>query len=241
MTTSLVRNDACRCNEACEKASNPRWWQDHENGKLPAMTSFANLAAIMLAAGFSRRMGGENKLLKPLDGRPLIAHALATASGLGLGQLIVVLGDAADVIAPLLPASATAIRNRRAAEGMGASLASGAMALDPALAGAFVVLADMPFVTPGDYSKLAASFDAEGRDAICIPLHGRRRGHPVLFPARHFPDLAASQGDSGARRLLAEPSVRVCEVDGCSPGVLADFDDPSAFAAPARDAARTIR
>ena len=196
----------------------------------PAMIPFANLAAIMLAAGFSRRMGGENKLLKPLDGKPLIAHALAAVSGLGLGQLIVVLGEAGDAIAPLLPASATAIRNARAAEGMGTSLGVGAARLDPAMAGCFVVLADMPFVTGLDYQALAAAFVAQGGDAICVPLHHGRRGHPVLFPARHFPDLAASHGDSGARRLLADPATDIREVEGCSAGVLADFDDPAAFA-----------
>ena len=228
------------------------------------MTPFTNLAAILLAAGFSRRMGGENKLLKPLDGKPLIAHAVATVAGLGLGQLIIVLGDAADALAPLLPAAATPsitrekwlpvfagdaetkslsrsfvglptqtclVRNSRAAEGMGASLAAGAAALDPSLAGVFVVLSDMPFVTRGDYDALAAGFAAQGGGAICVPLHDGRRGHPVLFPARHFSGLAASHGDSGARRLLADPDAVIREVEGCSAGVLADFDDPAAFAA----------
>ncbi len=195
------------------------------------MTPFSELAAIMLAAGFSRRMGGENKLLKPLDGRPLISHALVTVSGLGLGQFIVVLGESADAIAPLVPASAAMIRNPRAAEGMGASLAVGAAALRQGLAGCFVVLSDMPFVTHADYERLAAAFSAESCDAICVPVHNGRRGHPVLFPARHFPDLAASQGDRGARHLLADPVNRARDVNGCSPGVIADFDDPAAFAA----------
>jgi molybdenum cofactor cytidylyltransferase len=201
------------------------------------MIPFANLAAIVLAAGFSRRMGGENKLLKPLDGRPLIAHALEAVSSLGLRQLIVVLGESGDAVAPLLPASAAALRNPRAAEGMGASLALGAAALDASLAGAFVVLADMPFVRRGDYETLAVAFAAGRGEAICVPLHDGRRGHPVLFPARHFPDLAAARGDAGARRLLADPTARICDVAGCSPGVLHDFDDPAAFAAHRRGVA----
>jgi len=195
------------------------------------MMPFTRLGAILLAAGYSRRMGGENKLLKPLYGRPLISHVLATVSGLGLAQVVAVLGDSAESVAPLLPASATVIRNSRAAEGMGASLAAGAAALDPSLDGAFIVLADMPFVTREDYEKLAAAFVAQSREAICIPLHDGRRGHPVLFPALAFPGLAASHGDSGARRLFADPAFSIDEVPGCSPGVLTDFDDPAAFAA----------
>jgi molybdenum cofactor cytidylyltransferase len=195
------------------------------------MTAFADFAAILLAAGFSRRMGGENKLLKPLGGRPLIAHALETVSGLGLGQLIIVLGTSADAVAPLLPAEATVIRNARAGEGMGSSLATGAAALSPARVGAFVVLADMPFVARADYENLVAAFDAENGEAICVPTCQGSRGHPVLFPARHFAALTACQGDRGARHLLADPAVALREVDGCSPGILADFDDRASFAA----------
>jgi molybdenum cofactor cytidylyltransferase len=201
------------------------------------MIPFANLAAVVLAAGFSRRMGGENKLLKPLDGRPLIAHALETVCALGLRQVVVVLGESGDALAPLVPPSAAALRNPRAAEGMGTTLALGAAALDASVAVAFVVLADMPFVRRGDYDALAAAFAGGGGEAICVPLHAGRRGHPVLFPARRFPDLAAAHGDSGARRLLTDPSSRICEVPGCSPGVLQDFDDPAAFAAYRRSGA----
>lgn len=195
------------------------------------MTSFADFSAVVLAAGFSRRMGGENKLLKPLDGRPLIAHPLETVAGLGLGQLVIVLGESAAAIAPLLPAGATVIRNERAADGMGASLAAGAAALRTSSTGAFVVLADMPFVARADYEAIAAAFRAEQARAICVPTHQRRRGHPVLFPACHFAALAACDGDTGARHLLADPAIPLREVADCSAGVLADFDDPASFAA----------
>lgn len=195
------------------------------------MEQASDLAAIVLAAGFSRRMGGENKLLKPLGGQPLLRHAVATVDGFALGQLVVVLGEAAEDIAPLLPSSATVVRNARAAEGMGASLAAGAAALDPGLAGVFVLLGDMPFVERGDYEKLATAFREEGCDAICVPLHQGRRGHPVLFPARCFPGLASLKGDEGARHLLAARGERLRAVEGCSIGVLTDFDNPQSFEA----------
>jgi len=195
------------------------------------MALFTNLAAIVLAAGFSRRMGGENKLLKPLYGKPLVAHALAGLAELGLARLVVVLGQSADDITPLLPPSATVARNPRASEGMGASLAAGAAQLMPPLAGVFVVLGDMPFVTRADYEKLATAFRQAGDDAICVPLHQGQRGHPVLFAARYFPALAALHGDSGARGLLASSQARLREVEGCSAGILTDFDDPTSFAA----------
>ena len=198
------------------------------------MTLFADLAVILLAAGFSRRMGGENKLLKPLLGKPLIAHTLDIVADLGLGQLVVVLGESADEVAPLLPQSARIVRNSRASEGMGTSLAAGAAVVMPDRAGVFVVLADMPFVTRADYERLAAAFEARRLQSICVPLHGGKRGHPVLFRSRDLPTLASLGGDSGARRLLADPATPVCEVADCSAGVLTDFDEPARF-----DAAHT--
>lgn len=195
------------------------------------LARYSDLGAILLAAGFSRRMGGENKLLKLLHGRPLLCHALETVGSLGLGQLLVVLGEKAHETAALLPISAIAVRNSRAAEGMGTSLASGAAALDPRLAGVFVALGDMPFVTRGDYEKLVMAFHEQQGAAICVPLHQGQRGHPVLFPARCFPALASLKGDEGARRVLTAPGERYHAVEGCSVGVLTDFDSPQSFAA----------
>jgi dihydrolipoamide dehydrogenase len=84
---------------------------------------FETLGAIVLAAGFSRRMGPENKLLKPLSGKPLLSHVLAHVASLGLGQVLVVSGDGAGMIEPLLPGGMVLVRNENAAEGMGRSIA----------------------------------------------------------------------------------------------------------------------
>lgn len=194
------------------------------------MSPFADLAAIVLAAGFSRRMGGENKLLKDFQGAPLITHALATLAGLDLDRVIVVVGPAAHDIVRLLTPDTQVAATDRNADGMGASLAAGAAALPAGVAGAFVVLADMPLTRRSDYEALAAAFAAHGGQAICVPVHEGQRGHPVLFPARAFSALAACQGDTGARHILADPARLVVEVAGCSPGILADFDDPASFA-----------
>ena len=174
-------------------------------------------------------MGTQNKLLKPLDGRPLLAHALARVDALGLAQTLVIAGDSAAAVRPLVPPSATLLRNPHANEGMGRSIACAAPSIDAGLTGIFIVLGDMPFVKLSDYEKLAAALSLAGDASICVPVHDGRRGHPVLFGRRHFAELATLGGDMGARALLGRNSALVREVEGCSGGILIDLDDEHAF------------
>jgi molybdenum cofactor cytidylyltransferase len=187
------------------------------------------LGAIILAAGFSSRLPGENKLLRQRGGRPLLAHAKETVSSLGLAQIIEVAGGASDAIGSMLPHSAELIVNPEAAEGMGSSLACGARMLAPSLRGVFVTLGDMPFIEADDYRKLAEAFTDAPDTAVCVPCHQGRRGHPVLFGRAHFSALTSLTGDQGARSLLIKPGARLVEVGDCSSGCLIELDDRAAF------------
>lgn len=190
--------------------------------------------AIVLAAGFSRRLPGENKLLKDYRGRPLLAHALDTVAALGLGDAVVVTGDEGHAVADLARrAGLRGVHNDAASGGMGHSIAAGVRALSDGLGGVFVVLGDMPEVTADDYARLAAAH--AGRPArVCVPVWDGRRGHPVLFGADHRGALAALTGDRGARRILRAASDLV-SVPAASAGVLVDLDTSADFAAPAPD------
>jgi molybdenum cofactor cytidylyltransferase len=196
------------------------------NGK----TDFHLLAAIMLAAGFSRRMGPKNKLLVPLGGRPLLTYAIEKLAELGLRQVVTVAGKDAAEIGSLLPSSFTLIENSEAADGMGASIAKGAQSIDAGLRGIFIVLGDMPFIERSDYENLAAAFAPLSDDAICVPSHQGRQGHPVLFGRAHFQALSNLTGDRGARTLLTSANAEIHDVPNCSPGILIDLDDPASFA-----------
>jgi len=187
--------------------------------------------AVILAAGFSRRLPGEDKLLKAYRGRPLLAHTLETAAGLGLGDAVVVTGDAGARIGQLArPWRLRCVRNDDAASGMGGSIAAGVTALREGLAGVFVVLGDMPEVTREDYARLAAAHEQRGA-RICVPVWEGRGGHPVLFGADHRGALAALTGDVGARGVLRQAGdvVSVCVA---SAGVLMDLDTHADFAHP---------
>ncbi len=186
--------------------------------------------AVILAAGFSRRLRGENKLLKYYRGRPLLAHAVAAAQALGLADAVVVTRpDMPTVEKIAASAGLRCVTNPDAADGMGASLAAGVRALRPGLAGVFVALGDMPHVTVEDYRALAAAHEAQSA-RICVPVWDGRRGHPVLFGADYRGALAGSSGDTGARAVLADHAARVVAVPAASPGILTDLDTAEDFA-----------
>jgi molybdenum cofactor cytidylyltransferase len=101
--------------------------------------------------------------------------------------------------------------------------------------GALVLLGDMPAITPAQLNKLIAAFNpVEGR-SICVPTLEGKRGNPVLWAKRFFPEMGGVSGDTGARHLIGEHSDQVCEVpmdgEASSDGVLVDLDTPEALAA----------
>ena len=192
------------------------------------------LAAILLAAGLSTRMGEKNKLLEPWKGEPLIFHAAKVLSkgkedGL-LAKVFVVTGnDQKQVEESLSGLDLLCAYNKNYEMGMASSLATGISALGDEVAGVFVCLGDMPAVDLALLEKLGSAFlPAEGKD-IVVPSCGPRRGHPVLFGARHFRELVLLKGDVGARSVLSHNEEAIVEVEAGNEALL-DLDDPSSFA-----------
>jgi molybdenum cofactor cytidylyltransferase len=182
---------------------------------------------VVLAAGASRRMGRANKLLADLDGEPLISHAVDAALASRAANVIVVTGyQAARVRAALAGRDVGFAHNRYFARGLSSSLRRGLRALDPAIDGALICLGDMPRISAADLDTLIAAFARADRP-ICVPVRGRRRGNPVLWPARHFPVLRALQGDVGARPLLRRYAREVVRVAMPDAGVTYDVDTPA--------------
>jgi molybdenum cofactor cytidylyltransferase len=185
------------------------------------------VAALVLAAGASSRMGGANKLLAPLEGEALVARSVDAVLGSAARPVLVVTGHAgAAVRAALAGRDVRCVANPRWAEGMGTSLAAGVAALPEGVAAVLVCLGDMPWVRPRHLDALIAAFEAGPADAICAPSHRGRRGHPVLFAARYFREMRELAGDAGARALIeAHPdALELVAVD--DPGVLRDVDRP---------------
>jgi molybdenum cofactor cytidylyltransferase len=196
------------------------------------------VAAIVLAAGRSSRMGGANKLLAELDGRPLLLHAVDAALASQAKPVLVVAGNEAGRVRSMLADRKVAVvENPDFAAGLSTSLACGLRQLAPEIDGAVVLLGDMPRIGPKAIDRLIAAFNpTEGR-AICVPTYGGKRGNPVLWGRRFFAEMEALAGDVGAKHLIGDYAELVAEVAMPDDAVLLDIDTPEELAA-ARDSGR---
>ncbi len=195
------------------------------------------IAAMVLAAGQSRRMGAANKLLEPVGGKAMVARAVEAALGADVATVTVVTGHEADRVRAALAEYPVAFtHNPDYAQGLSASLKTAALAA-PADADAVVVLlGDMPGVTSAHIDRLIAAFNpVEGR-AICVPTRNGKRGNPVLWAARFLPDMATLSGDVGAKPLIGQNEDVLVEVEMTDGAVLADVDTPEALARIRREA-----
>ncbi len=189
-------------------------------------------AAVILAAGEGRRMGGPNKLVAEIAGVSLIRRVTEAAlASRALRPVIVVTGHRRAAILTALDGLAIAeVYNPAHASGLSTSLKAGIAALPATADGALILLGDMPFVDSATIDRIIAAFEASGRLAIVAPVHAGRRGNPVLWPRRFFSALMAIEGDKGARDLIAAHAAEVIEVTA-GEGVARDLDTPEALAA----------
>lgn len=183
---------------------------------------------LLLAAGGSRRMRGRDKLLEPVDGRPLLRRQAEAALSTG-APVIVALppGDTARRAA-LDGLAVAQITVEDARLGMGHSLAAAALAA-PAGADLLVVLADMPEIGRDEMATVLAARAAHPGKILRGATPEGQLGHPVLFPARLAPLLHRLRGDEGARQVMqAEP---VAQVTLAGSAAVTDLDTPEAWTA----------
>ena len=181
--------------------------------------------AIVLAAGLSTRAGERNKLLLPLAGKPLIAHAVEAALGSRACKVHVVTGHQSDELAAALnDYTVNFVHNPNYAEGMSSSIKSGIRALPTDLDGVVLCLGDMPLVVSAHLDLLIKNF---ATDVACAPYYRERRGHPVLFPRSMFSELLQLSGDTGARELLEQLESTILQIDVNDEGIFFNVNRPA--------------
>jgi CTP:molybdopterin cytidylyltransferase MocA len=178
---------------------------------------------VVLAAGGSTRMG-RPKQLADLEGRPLLAHALAALDGAPVDRVVVALGGAADrVLDRVELGRAEPLVVEGWAAGMGHVLAATLTQAGEDWAAVVVLLGDQPLVSGRAVAQVVEAWRS-GAGPVVTATYGGRPGHPKLFDRRLRPDLLRLTGDTGARDLVAAHPERVHRVEVGDLGSDADVD-----------------
>jgi molybdenum cofactor cytidylyltransferase len=201
-------------------------------GEPQAQPERPKAGALVLAAGRGTRMGGPNKLLAEVSGKPLLRHAVEAALASRARPVLVVTGhERTRVEAALAGLDVMLVHNPDYADGLSTSLKTGLAALPEGVGGALVLLGDMPRVTPTLIDRLIDAFNpADGALAV-VPVRDGHRGNPVLFSRLFFPELQNVSGDVGGRGLLGSHGEGVVEVPVADDAAFLDVDTPEALEA----------
>jgi molybdenum cofactor cytidylyltransferase len=187
------------------------------------------IAAIVLAAGQSRRMGF-NKLLADVGGKPLILRTVENIEASRVEDVMVVTGfQADDLEAALRGARVRFVRNADYALGLASSLRVGVDAIQDFDA-VLVCLGDMPLVSTAIINRMIDALLQEPGRGLVLPVRDGEIGNPVLWGQKYFPELLALQGDRGARGLIEKYRAEAIAVESDSDGVALDADTPQSLA-----------
>ena len=159
------------------------------------------ISAILLAAGKSKRMNGENKLIKEIQGIPLIKHSVKNILFSSIDELIVVLGYQKEIIEKLIDKNEKIkfVFNKNFESGMASSIKTGLNNLSKKTEAFFICLGDMPMVSHDIYNQLIKSKDNK---EIIVPTYKGQQGNPVLFNKSMKEKIIAITGDVGAKKIL---------------------------------------
>ncbi len=192
------------------------------------MSTLHTIAAVVLAAGRASRMG-EQKLLLPLGGRPLVSYAISAAVATEADPVVVILGhDGEHVRRALAPGRYQCVTNPHYHAGMSTSLRTGIAALPASVDGAIILLADQPLVTAQLIMRMLTQATQSPRSIIAASYAGKR-GNPVYFPRDLFGELLMVTGDEGGRTVIARHPDRLHLVDVPTEETTFDVDRPEDY------------
>jgi len=193
------------------------------------------IAAVVLAAGLSTRMG-RAKLILPIGGKTVLERVLDTYRGARVDDIVVVIGASAEQIRSSVRFDEErVVFNPEYRKGMSGSLKLGIEALGSETEAAIIALGDQPFLSSKTVDRLVDEYLAT-KAPIVVPVYRGQRGNPVLFDSSLFSQIREIEGDKGAKSVVLKNEARVREVAVEDEGVLLDIDTPSDY-----EKARTSR
>ncbi|MBS1602660.1 MAG: nucleotidyltransferase family protein [Bacteroidetes bacterium] len=189
------------------------------------------LSAILLAAGSSRRMGDDNKLLLPWQDRTVVAATASNLLAAGLQEMIVVTGyDAPAVAGALKGLPLKFVHNPDHEEGMTSSIRAGVRRA--AGDGYMICLADMVMISPTEYASLASAWEKRytvDDYCIAIPEYQGQKGNPVILPATLREDILSHPEKEGCRDLVRLHHAHHLRIPMPTDHILKDIDRPEDY------------
>ena len=183
------------------------------------------IAALVPAAGASRRMGRDKRLLPFPGGGTLLEATVALLRAGGIDELVVVLEPASPCAALPGLAGATLAVNPDPSRGMLSSIRIGLEALSEQVAAVLIQPGDHPFAPPAAVAALSAHYRVE-RPLLLVPSYSGRRGHPLLLDRSLFAEATACDDQVGLRQLLERRPGDLRELSWDAPDADADLDRP---------------
>jgi len=193
-------------------------------------TTNRTVAAIVLAAGESRRMGGTNKLALDIGGEALLHRTVRTLQASTLSDLVVVLGHEADAARSLLDGlDVRTVVNEAYAQGQMTSVHRGLEALTRPCDGVMICLSDQPLLTSGDIDFLIDAFAARPDAAILVPVHRGQRGNPIILASTQREAILAGGRNLGCKHLIDRNPELVTTIEAPSDHFVFDLDTPADY------------
>jgi len=186
------------------------------------------ISAILLAAGLSKRMAGENKLTKKIKGIPLIKHSVKNILVSSIDELIVVLGYQKEVIKKIIDKNEKVkfVFNENFENGMASSIKTGLNHLSEKTEAFFICLGDMPMVNHDIYNQM---IKLKNNKEIIVPTYKGQQGNPVLFSNSMKEKIITIQDDMGAKKILELNKNKILYLETNNINVTKDFNTQNNF------------
>ena len=188
------------------------------------------ISAIVLAAGQSKRMGGDNKLIKKYNKKYLINHIIGTLIKSKVNKIIVVLGFQKIKVRKITVKNKKInfVFNKNYKSGMASSIKTGLKRILKKNIGFLVVQADMPLISKKIINSLCYAIKNNNKE-IVVPIYKRNMGNPIGFKSSMIKILNKTKGDSGAKKMIKRNKKKLSLIKVNSKSIFKDFNTQGDF------------
>jgi molybdenum cofactor cytidylyltransferase len=188
------------------------------------------ISAIVLAAGQSKRMGGDNKLIKKYNKKYLINHIIGTLIKSKVNKIIVVLGFQKIKVRKITVKNKKInfVFNKNYKSGMASSIKTGLKRILKKNIGFLVVQADMPLISKKIINSLCYAIENNNKE-IVVPIYKINMGNPIGFKSSMIKILNKTKGDSGAKKMIKRNKKKLSLIKVNSKSIFKDFNTQGDF------------